>query len=97
MKLSIYIDYIYICDPKISKNTPEINRKTLKTNYLLKDNLSLIKEKQDNLKKIDDQRAIPKNENDYLDYGDILEFAYNGDKQEIFFIKNSIFCLKEKS
>ena len=93
----IYRLYIHINDPKISINTPEINRKTLKTNYLLKDNLSLIKENQDNLKKIYDQRAIPKNENDYLDYGDILEFAYNGDKQEIFFIKNSIFCLKEKS
>ena len=62
----IYRLYIHINDPKISINTPEINRKTLKTNYLLKDNLSLIKEKQDNLKKIYDQRAIPKNENDYL-------------------------------
>ena len=81
MKLSIYIDYIYICDPKISKNTPEINRKTLKTNYLLKDNL----------KNIYDQREIPKNENDYLDYGDILEFAYNGDKQEIFLLKTQYF------
>ena len=40
---------------------------------------------------------IQKNENDSLDYGDILEFAMNGDKQEIFFIKGSLFCLTEKN
>ena len=40
---------------------------------------------------------MPKNKTDSFDYGDILELALNGDKQDIFFIKGSLFRLKEKS
>lgn len=37
------------------------------------------------------------NEIKNLDYGDVLEFEINGDKQNVFFIKNTFFCLSEDS
>ena len=93
----MYRLYMHTKEPKISLKTPEIKRKTLQTNELLKENFSLINENKKNLEEIYEERLIPKNENDSLDYGDILEFALNGDKQEIFFIKGSLFCLTEKN
>ena len=93
----MYRLYMHINESKISLKTPEIKRKTLLTNELLKENFSLINENKKNLEEIYNERLIPKNENDSLDYGDILEFAMNGDKQEIFFIKGSLFCLTEKN
>ena len=93
----IYRLYMHINDPSISLKTPKINRKTLSRNKLIKSNLSTFEKNAENLTKLYEERIIPKNENDSLDYGDILEFAINGDKQDVFFIKNSLFCLSEKS
>ena len=93
----IYRLYMHINKPKISLKTPDIKRKTLLKNDLLKDNIKLINDNQQNLEKIYEQRIIPKNKTDSFDYGDILELALNGDKQDIFFIKGSLFRLKEKS
>jgi hypothetical protein len=94
---NIYRLYMHINDSKISLRTPEIKRKTLLTNEFLKNNLPLLNENKNNLEEIYKEKLISKNENDSLDYGDILEFAMNGDKQEIFFIKGSLFCLTEKN
>ena len=93
----MYRLYMHTNEPKISLKTPEIKRKTLQTNELLKENFSLINENKKNLEEIYEERLIQKNENDSLDYGDILEFAMNGDKQEVFFIKGSLFRLTEKN
>ena len=94
---NIYRLYMHINDSKISLRTPEIKRKTLLTNEFLKNNLPLLNENKNNLEEIYNERLISKNENDSLDYGDILEFAMNGDKQEVFFIKGSLFRLTEKN
>ena len=91
---------MHIKEPKISLKTPEIKRNSLSRNNLLKenkDNLKSLKDNQKQLNDLYDKRIIPKNEINSLDYGDILEFAMNGDKQEVFFIKSSLFCLKERS
>ena len=93
----MYRLYMHINEPNISLKSPEIKRKSLLTNELLKDNKSLLKENKDNLENLYKERIISKNENESLDYGDILEIAINGDKQEIFFIKGSLFCLTEKN
>ena len=96
----IYRLYMHIKEPKISLKTPEIKRNSLSRNNLLKenkDNLKSLKDNQKQLNDLYDKRIIPKNEINSLDYGDILEFAMNGDKQEVFFIKSSLFCLKERS
>ena len=42
-------------------------------------------------------KCVPTNIIDELDYGDVLEIAINGKKQNIFFFLNSLFCLSEKS
>ena len=94
---NIYRLYMHINDSKISLRTPEIKRKTLLTNEFLKNNLPLLNENKNNLEEIYKEKLISKNENDSLDYGDILEFAINGDKQEVFFIKGSLFRLTEKN
>ena len=94
---NIYRLYMHINDSKISLRTPEIKRKTLLTNEFLKNNLPLLNENKNNLEEIYKEKLISKNENDSLDYGDILEFAMNGDKQEVFFIKGSLFRLTEKN
>ena len=94
---NIYRLYMHINDSKISLRTPEIKRKTLLTNEFLQNNLPLLNENKNNLEEIYKERLISKNENDSLDYGDILEFAMNGDKQEVFFIKGSLFRLTEKN
>lgn len=94
---NIYRLYMHINDSKISLRAPEIKRKTLLTNEFLKNNLPLLNENKNNLEEIYKERLISKNENDSLDYGDILEFAMNGDKQEVFFIKGSLFRLTEKN
>ena len=96
----IYRLYMHIKEPTILLKTPEIKRNSLSRNKLLKennDNLKSLKDNQQHLKDLYDERIIPKNEINSLDYGDILEFALNGDKQEVFFINSSLFCLKEKS
>ena len=93
----IYRLYIHINEPKISLKTPEINRKSLSRNKLIRERITTFQQNKDNLSKLYDQRIIEKSENDKLDYGDILEFAMNGDKQDVFFIKGSLFCLDEKS
>ena len=93
----IYRLYMHINEPNISLKTPEINRKSLANNELIKENTSLIQKKNEKIEKLYNERVIPKSEINSLDYGDILEFAINGEKQDVFFIKNSLFCLKEKS
>ena len=93
----MYRLYMHIKENKIELKTPEIKRKTLPTNELMKDNFSLLNENKNNLDKLYKERTIEKNKIESLDYGDILEFAINGDKQEVFFIKGSLFCLTEKN
>ena len=94
---NIYRLYMHINEPKISLRAPEIKRKSLLTKVFLKDYLSLLNENKNNLEEIYKERLIQKNENDSLDYGDIIDFVMNGDKQEIFFIKSSLFRLTEKN
>ena len=94
---NMYRLYMHINDSKISLRALEIKRKELLTNKLLTNNLPLLNENKNNFEEIYKERIIPKNENDSLDYGDILEFAMNGDKQEVFFIKGSLFRLTEKN
>ena len=93
----MYRLYIHINQPKIPLKTPEIKRGTFLTNELLKNNLSILEENKNNLENLYKERIIPKNNIDSLDYGDILEFAMNGDKQEVFFVQGSLFCLTEKN
>ena len=88
---------MHINEPKISLRAPEIKRNSLLTKVFLKDYLSLLNENKNNLEEIYKERLIQKNENDSLDYGDIIDFVMNGDKQEIFFIKSSLFRLTEKN
>ena len=94
---NIYRLYMHINDQKISLKAPEIKRETLLTNELLKDNSSILEKNKKNLEELYKERIIQKNSNDLLDYGDIVEFAMNGDKRDVFFIQGSLFYLTEKN
>ena len=56
-----------------------------------------LKKKDDIMSEIYSLKCVPTNLIDELDYGDVLEFAINGKKQNVFFFLNSLFCLSEKS
>ena len=93
----IYRIYMNIYNPKIELKTPEIHYKSLKQNDLIKNIYSFFQTKEEIISKIYSSKSVPANEVDELDYGDLLEFAINGKKQNVFFISNSLFCLSEKS
>ena len=93
----IYRIYMNIYNPKIELKTPEIHYKSLKHNDLIKNIYSFFQTKEEIISKIYSSKSVPANEVDELDYGDLLEFAINGKKQNVFFISNSLFCLSEKS
>lgn len=93
----IYRVYIHIYNPIIKMKTPEISIKGLNKNQLTKVKYELFKAKRNVMDFIYSKRCIPKSEIKNLDYGDILEYAINGNKQDVFFIKNSLFCLDESS
>ena len=93
----IYRIYMNICYPEIEVKTPEIHYKSLSTNELTKNKYDLFKKKEDIMSEIYTLKCVPTNIIDELDYGDVLEIAINGKKQNIFFFLNSLFCLSEKS
>ena len=88
-----HISRIYFCihNQKIPLKTPKISK-----NGFLKKNKK-IRFKNELIKSIYYSKEVQLNEIENLDYGDILEFALNGTKQDVFFIKNSLFCLNESS
>lgn len=93
----IYRLYMHINEPSILLRAPEIKKISISRNKLLKDNIKSFKKNEAKVTELYNKRIIPKSEINYLDYGDVLEFAINGDKQDVFFIKNSLFCLAEES
>ena len=93
----IYRIYFRIYKPDIQLKTPEINLKGLNTNKLTKNKYNFFKKKMEIMNNIYRCKNVIINEIKNLDYGDILEFAINGDKQNVFFIKNTFFCLSEDS
>ena len=93
----IYRIYMNIYNPEIGLKTPEIKYKKLETNELTKDSYNFFKKKEDIISEIYSSKRVRNTEIDELDYGDVLEFAINGKKQNVYFILNSLFCLSEKS
>ena len=94
----IYRLYFNIYKPEIQvKTPPNISAKGLYNNALTKNNYSEFRKKMQIMDYIYTKKCVPKNESKKLDYGDILEYAINGNKQDVFFIKNSLFCLTEAS
>ena len=93
----IYRIYIHIYRPEILLKTPEIKSRSLNMNPLTKGKSNYIKKKQKILDKIYEIKSITPNGLTDLDYGDLLEYAINGGKQNVFFVENSLFCLSEKS
>ena len=87
----MYRLYIHINKPSIELKTPEINKDCLGKYKLLKKNKNFIKEHQNLITGIYSNRGISKNESKNLDYRDILEFAINGDKQDVFLLKTLYF------
>ena len=95
----IYRIYIHMYKPKIQIKTPEIKLKSLNKNDLTKNKNDYFNNKIKIITHIYNTKNVPMNSIEELDYGDgdILEFALNGSKQDVFFFKNSIFCLSEDS
>jgi hypothetical protein len=93
----IYRIYMRVYNPKIELKTPEIHHKGLSKNELTKDKYNFFKKKEDIMTEIYSEKSVPDGIIDKLDYGDVLEFALTGKKQNVFFFMNSLFCLSEKS
>ena len=90
---NIYRLYMHINEPSISLKTPN----SLSNNELIKENTSLIQGNNKKIEKLYKERVIPKSEIKLFNFEDILEFARTWENPNVFFIKNSLFCLKEKS
>ena len=95
----IYRVYSHINKPDIELKSPEKHYKSFAECKLTMNKAKYIEEKYSlrqilyiykNVKITDEQK-------DNIDYGDVLEFAISGDKQNVFFPKNSYFCLCELS
>ena len=93
----VYRIYMNIYKPEIELKTPEIKYKKLKTNELTKESYNFLKTKEDIILEIYSSKNLLNKEVDQLDYGDLLEFAINGKKQNVYFLLNSLFCLSENS
>ena len=94
----IYRTYMHINKPAISVNSPEIKTKSLDKNILTKDNINIFEEKRTIINQVYSlQNVLISDKNEKIDYGDIMEFAINGSKQNVFFPKNSVFYLSENS
>jgi len=86
--------YYHLFNHSITLNTPKT---TLKKGALIKEYSNLMKNRITDISSIYKQRKISYNEYTELDYGDIFELFFIGDKATKFFLANSIFCLKESS
>ena len=94
----MYRVYIHIAKPDISLNSPEISSRKLDQNELTLNNNDFFKEKRELMEYIYSSKKILINQNDEkIDYGDVLEFVISGNKQNLFFPLNSLFYLSEKS
>lgn len=93
----MYRVYMHIYKPDIQLKTPEINLKKLNTTDLTKNKSEHFKIKRKIIEYIYNSKGVFMKNSDDLDYGDILEISINGTKQNIFFLKNSLFCLSEQS
>ena len=87
--------YMDIYKPEIELKTPII--KGLNKNNLTKDYNRLFRAKRKVINYVYTKKCISENEMKNLDYGDILEYDINRNKQEVFLIKNSFFCLSEST
>ena len=93
----MYRIYLRLFKPDIQLKTPDINLKGFSTNKLTKNKFTFFKKRMEIMNNIYKSKNVIINVIQKLDYGDVLEFAINGDKQNVFFIKNSFFCLSEDS
>ena len=94
----MYRVYIHITKPDISLNSPEISSRKLDQNELTLNDNNYFKEKRELMEEIYSSKNIVINNNDEkIDYGDVLEFVISGNKQNMFFPLNSLFYLSEKS
>ena len=94
----IYRTYMHINKKDISVCSPEIKSKSLDINALNKDNINVFQEKRTIINNVYSLHHLLINDKDEkLDYGDIMEYAINGNKQNVFFPKNSVFYLSENS
>lgn len=93
----LYRIYLHIYNPDVQLKTPEIKASGLSTNGLTKNKKEYFKKMREIIDIIYKSKDISLVKKEKLDYGDILEYAIHGNKQNVFFIKNSLFCLSEKS
>ena len=91
---NMYRVYLHLYRPDISLKIPLINYKTLNENQLVKDKYDIIQKKREIMENIYKSKSVPSIELDKFDYGDILEFAFNGVKQNVFFFEK-FFVLPE--
>ena len=93
----MYRVYMHVYKPDIQLKTPDINLKKFNATDLTKNKADYFNKKREIIKYIYNSKEVFVNENAELDYGDILEISINGSKQNVFFLKNSLFCLSEQS
>ena len=87
--------YYHLFNRSISLWTPKVELTS--KSPLLKEKYKYIEIKRKLFNDILEKRVIFPEQTKTLDYGDILEFAFNGNRQNIFFPNNSIFCLSENT
>ena len=93
----IYRIYMSRYNPNIVLKTPKISYDTLGTNQLTKNKINFFKKKEEIISEIYKSKCVQNYQVDKLDYGDILEMAICGKKQNVFFLYNSLFCLTENA
>ena len=87
--------YYHAYNRNISLWTPRTN--SISNSKLLNEKKDFFKKKEDKFNLILENRVITPERIKNLDYGDIVEYGFVGNKQNIFFMLNSLFCLKESS
>ena len=78
----------------VSLNTSKIE---FKNKQLIKINYGFIEEKIQKIKDAYKSRIAPYKDLDKMDYGDIFELLFVGNKSSTFFLANTIFFLKNTS
>ena len=86
--------YYHLFNNHISLSTPKTNKKR---RDLISNNSDFMKTKEKQIKEAFEYKGITYKELDEMDYGDIFEMFFVGNKSSSFLLANSFFFLKEKS
>ena len=86
--------YFHLFNPSFTLSTPTTDENN---KILIELNLKDMREKKDKIREAFESRTINLPEIEKMDFGDIFEMFFVGNKTSKFFLANIIFCLKESN